>query len=158
MHWSFVYASNITSFCSHFTYIETLWKLWNEAWIYPMEMFQTHLLFMTIYGSLNIRWRPCTPMCHWLRDITLSSNDVFSHRRPLKNPWKKAEFTERPAGCTWNWMLGLMLVYTLYCSFVLLCFAVSDSGKIFSLLPSANQVCEGYVFTRVCHSVHRGSV
>ena len=24
--------------------------------------------------SLNIRWRWCTPMCHWLHDITLSSN------------------------------------------------------------------------------------
>ena len=24
------------------------------------------------------------------------------------------------------------------------------------LLPPANEVCEGYVFTRVCHSVHRG--
>ena len=25
-----------------------------------------------------------------------------------------------------------------------------------SYLPPANDVCEGYVFTRVCHSVHRG--
>ena len=24
------------------------------------------------------------------------------------------------------------------------------------LLPPANNVCEGYVFTRVCHSVHGG--
>ena len=24
------------------------------------------------------------------------------------------------------------------------------------LLPPANEVCEGYVFTPVCHSVHRG--
>ena len=24
-------------------------------------------------------------------------------------------------------------------------------------LPPANEVCEGYVFTRVCHSVHRGA-
>ena len=24
------------------------------------------------------------------------------------------------------------------------------------LLPPANEVCAGYVFTRVCHSVHRG--
>ena len=31
---------------------------------------------MTIYGSLNIRWLSCTPMCHWLRDITLSSNEM----------------------------------------------------------------------------------
>ena len=23
-------------------------------------------------------------------------------------------------------------------------------------LPPANEVCEGYVFTRICHSVHRG--
>ena len=28
----------ITSFWRHFTYIETLWKLWNEAWNDPMEM------------------------------------------------------------------------------------------------------------------------
>ena len=26
------------------------------------------------------------------------------------------------------------------------------------LLPPANEVCEGYVFTRVCHSVYRGSM
>ena len=26
------------------------------------------------------------------------------------------------------------------------------------LLPLANEVCEGYVFTPVCHSVHRGGV
>ena len=26
------------------------------------------------------------------------------------------------------------------------------------LLPSANEVCEGYVFTCVCHSVHRGGL
>ena len=25
-------------------------------------------------------------------------------------------------------------------------------------LPSENEVCEGYVFTRVCHSVHRGGM
>ena len=27
-----------------------------------------------------------------------------------------------------------------------------------NFLPSANEVCEGYVFTPVCHSVHRGGV
>ena len=34
----------------------------------------------------------------------------------------------------------------------------SDSGPINRqlLLPPVNEVCEGYVFTRVCHSVHRG--
>ena len=65
----------ITSLCGHLTYIETLWKLWNEAWIDPMEMFcSRHTFFMTRYGSSNIRWCSCTPMCHWLRDITLSSN------------------------------------------------------------------------------------
>ena len=25
-------------------------------------------------------------------------------------------------------------------------------------LPPANEVCEGYVFTRVCHSVHKGGL
>ena len=45
----------------------------------PMEMFcwrHTSFLWPYIYGSLNIRWQSCTPMCHWLRDITLSSNEV----------------------------------------------------------------------------------
>ena len=28
--------------------------------------------------------------------------------------------------------------------------------KYHSFLPPANEVCEGYVFTRVCHSVHGG--
>ena len=32
-----------------------------------------------------------------------------------------------------------------------------DPGEEMSkLLPPPNEVCEGYVFTRVCHSVHRG--
>ena len=26
------------------------------------------------------------------------------------------------------------------------------------LLPPANEVCKGYVFTRICHSVHRGGL
>ena len=47
----------------------------------PIEMFcSRHTFFVTIYGlkwsSFNIRLRSCVPMCHWLRDITLSSNDV----------------------------------------------------------------------------------
>ena len=52
---------------------------WSMDWPNGNVLFQTYLLFMTIYGSLNIRWRSCTPMCHWLRDITLSSNvfDVY---------------------------------------------------------------------------------
>ena len=28
--------------------------------------------------------------------------------------------------------------------------------ELTSFLPPANVVCEGYVFTHVCHSVHRG--
>ena len=28
-------------------------------------------------ASLNTRWCWCTPMCHWLRGITLSSNEIF---------------------------------------------------------------------------------
>ena len=30
------------------------------------------------------------------------------------------------------------------------------SANFRALLPPANEVCEGYVFTGVCHSVHRG--
>ena len=33
-----------------------------------------------------------------------------------------------------------------------------SSLAYFKLLPPANEVCEGYVFTPVCHSVHRGGV
>ena len=29
---------------------------------------------------LNIKWCSCTPMCHWLRDITSSSNALASQR------------------------------------------------------------------------------
>ena len=29
-------------------------------------------------------------------------------------------------------------------------------GPIIRFLPPANEICEGYVFTGVCHSVHRG--
>ena len=49
-----------------------------------MEMFCPDTPFLWQYmvscGALqwpwNIRWCWCTPMCHWLLDITLSSNDV----------------------------------------------------------------------------------
>ena len=48
----------------------------------------------------------------------------------------------------------------------LLCVPFAYTGKkMFSrlrtsaeFLPSAIEVCEGYVFTPVCHSVHRGGV
>ena len=49
-----------------------------------MEMFLSrHTFFLWPYmvscgalqWPLNIRWCWCTPMCHWLRDITLSSDD-----------------------------------------------------------------------------------
>ena len=56
----------ITSICGHFTYIETLWKLWNDVWNDPMEMFcfrHTFFLWphMVSCGDLEwnfyIRWR-----------------------------------------------------------------------------------------------------
>ena len=61
-------------------YIETLW---NEAWNDPMgNVLSRHTFFLWPYmvlrwalqWPLNIRWCWCIPMCHWLRDITLSSN------------------------------------------------------------------------------------
>ena len=76
----------ITSFYGHFTAIETLWKVvkWSMKWPYsiqwePIEMFCfRHIFFLWSYGvlwsSFNIRWRSCAPICHWLRDFTLSSN------------------------------------------------------------------------------------
>ena len=48
---------------------------WSMNWPNGNALFQTHLLLMTIYGSLNVRWYSCTPMYHWLCDITLASND-----------------------------------------------------------------------------------
>ena len=40
----------ITSFCGHLTYIEILWKLWNEEWIDPMEVFcSRHTFFLWPY-------------------------------------------------------------------------------------------------------------
>ena len=45
-------------------------------------LFQTHLLFVAIYGliwsTFNVRWHSRTPMCHWLHDITLSSTDYLA--------------------------------------------------------------------------------
>ena len=54
----------ITSFCGHFAYIETLWKLWNEHEMTQWKCFvPAHLLFVTIYGLMwsssvkfKIRW------------------------------------------------------------------------------------------------------
>ena len=38
----------------------------------------------------------------------------------------------------------------------LACLIPLTSFFFYPFLPSANEVCEGYVFTGVCHSVHRG--
>ena len=79
------YVAVITSFCGHFTYIWEHYEscemkhkmtLFHTMGPNGNALFQTHLLFMTIYGSLNIRLLSCTPMCHWLHDITLSSNEL----------------------------------------------------------------------------------
>ena len=37
-------------------------------------LFQTHLLFVTIYGLM---WSSFINICHWLCDITLSSNEIY---------------------------------------------------------------------------------
>ena len=64
---------------------------------------QTHLLFVIIYGllwsssvklkncmgPLNIRRCWCTPMCHWLRDITLSSNGGNKIHVDFYQCWEK---------------------------------------------------------------------
>ena len=47
------FARIITSFCGHFTYTETLWKLWNEAWNDTMEIFCfRHTFFLWPYMNL----------------------------------------------------------------------------------------------------------
>ena len=70
----------ITSFRVHFKYYEKWWSgAWNDLIPYNGTnrnvLFQTHLLFVTIYGlmwsSFNTRWCWTFGMCHWLRDITL---------------------------------------------------------------------------------------
>ena len=56
---------------------------WSVKWPSGNVLFR-HAFFLWSYmvlcgalqWPLNIRWRWCTPMCHWLRDITLSSNDA----------------------------------------------------------------------------------
>ena len=81
----------ITSLYVDFTYIETLWKVvkWSMKW--PMEMFcSRHTFFLWPYvrphvRPLNIRWRWCTPMCHWLHDITLSSIGTFKEKLDTLN-------------------------------------------------------------------------
>ena len=78
-HYRAVCPPYTRNFCCHFTYMETLWKLWNEAGndLIPCNGTQWKCfvpdtpLFMTIYGSLNIRWFLCVAMCHWLRNINL---------------------------------------------------------------------------------------
>ena len=43
----------------------------------------------TLQSPLNIRWRWCTPLCHWLRDITLSSksNPYLHHVGTQNRQW-----------------------------------------------------------------------
>ena len=44
----------------------------------------------------------------------------------------------------------------MYLKFNHIHFKTDNSQK--ALLPPSNEVCEGYVFTRICHSVHGGGV
>ena len=62
-------------------------------------------------------------------------------------PWYKYEFCN-----TWN------LEITVHSVLVPARVGASELLSWIYLLPPANKVCEGYVFTPVCHSVHRGDV
>ena len=46
----------ITSFCCYFTYIETWWNLWNEAWNDPMEILCSRWPYMVLCGTLQWNW------------------------------------------------------------------------------------------------------
>ena len=71
-----------TRFCGHFTYVESLWKLWNEVWIGPMEMFcSRHIFFFWPYvlcGALQRKFSHKMTLVHlkvpYCRTLTLSSN------------------------------------------------------------------------------------
>ena len=58
---------------------------WSMKWPKWKCFVHTHLFwpYMVSCGArqwpLNIRWRWCIPMCHWLHDITLSSNVLCTH-------------------------------------------------------------------------------
>ena len=52
---------------------------------------------------LNIRWRSCTKMCHWLRGITLSSNQYFA----TNWFWWLTPISAKGACIAWYWSLYL---------------------------------------------------
>ena len=53
--------------------------------------------------------------------------------------------------CLWSWRWG---VHVVYAEIHPLC--PVHAGIHATVLLPTNEVCKGYVFTRVCHSVHRG--
>ena len=74
------YWEGITSLCGHLTYMETLWKLWNEGRIDPMEMFcSRHHFFLCVIGYATSLYpvmiyfiNICCNTC-WITDISLRS-------------------------------------------------------------------------------------
>ena len=115
-NFEFYHSLLITSFCGHLMYIETLWKVvkWSMKWPYSIqrdliEMFCSRHTFslwpyMVIRSSVKIRWCSCGPMCHWLRDTTLSSNVIVVY------------FTCGPVSVVYlKWWVGMVGTRLLYC-------------------------------------------
>ena len=89
---------DITSFCGHFTYLETLCKVvkWSMKWPNsiqwdPIEIFcSKHILFVTIYGLIwsyfNIRWR----WSIWKSPITAHPSLSSNERDFPKGKWSQS--------------------------------------------------------------------
>ena len=66
--------------------------------------------------------------------------------------------------CGWHasyWNAFLFYMHSISKRFILHANQYTNDSEtnivVYGLLPPANEVCKGYVFTRVCHSVHGGS-
>ena len=98
---------SITSFCRHLTYRETIWKLWNEAWNGPMEMFcSRHTFYLWPYmvscGALQWNFSHKMTLVHlkvpYYHALTLSSNACILRGKQFLWQWSQA-----PKEKLWNY-------------------------------------------------------
>ena len=91
----------------------------------------------------------------------------IARQRPLFFRQMKSIYYVSTANCLGKqistmWWFVCRNCWQLYVGFLILlvlCLRVclhASITSIFIFLPRANEVCEGYVFTRVCRSVHKG--
>ena len=78
--------------------------------------------------------------------LMTSKNLTTKNKKSSGNKFREFDKLQQQLLLVSCWVYGYILV------------SYKMRGRLEYSLPPANEVCEGYVFTGVCHSVHRGGV